>query len=191
MSDLKIQPSPMARTEDILVESLGDEVLIYDLRTHEATCLNASAALVWDLCDSQRTIADILDEVGNAEVTEHHIADLLDQLRDKNLLEDDDTPAAHGAGAPPSRRFFLGHAAAASVVLPALMSTMVPKAAQALPLGALCAGEGSTGNPQCNAGNVPATDFFCCSYGSNSPCCVDANNCGGGPPGRPSYCDPV
>ena len=135
----------MARTEDILVESLDDEVLIYDLRTHEATCLNASAALIWDLCDRQRSIGDIVDELGNAEVTERHVAAVIDQLREKNLLEDDAAPAAdmrweHRA----SRRSFLGHAAAASMVLPAVMSTMIPAAAQLQPIGTLC-GSGDPG----------------------------------------------
>jgi hypothetical protein len=186
MSEIKFQPVPMARTEEILVESLEDEVLIYDLRSHEAICLNASAVVIWDLCDGQRTIGDIVDEVGNAEVTERHVADTLDQLREKNLLEVDATTAAHRAGAPTSRRAFLGTAAAASVVLPAVMSAMVPTAAAALPIFSTCSGTGSTGNPQCNAGNDPPTNFFCCQYNTPSvpmgdpkiQCCVD-NNCSG------------
>ena len=166
----------MARSEDILFESLSDEVLIYDLRTHEATCLNASAALIWDLCDGQRTIKDVVDALGNAEVTEHHIGDILDQLCDKNLLEVDSSPAAHRAQPPMSRRSFVSSAAVASLVLPVVMSTVVPAAAQAVPQFGPC-----TGNPECNtAPNVG--DNQCCSYDTptgNAKCCISSQTCPG------------
>jgi hypothetical protein len=150
MKDVKPKITPIARSEDILVEPLDEEALIYDLRTHEATCLNASAALIRNSCDGQRTIEDIVDAVGNAEVTEHHVADILDQLRDKNLLEVDATLAADRVQAPTSRRSFLGHAAAASLVLPAVMSTIIPTAAEAVPQFTGC--NMGVGDPQCNDG---------------------------------------
>ena len=175
MSDLRLEPVPLARTEDILTESLDDEVLVYDLRTHEATCLNASAALIWDLCDSQRTIGDIVDEVGNAEITDRHVADLLDQLRQKNLLEGDATPAAHRVEAPASRRSFLGYAAAASLVLPVVISTKVPAAAAVQPFGTSCDDiGGGPGASFCNGGEPFGLN--CCSFsdpgGGNVKCCV-------------------
>jgi len=196
MSDLKIQLSPMARTEDILIESLDDEVLIYDLRSHEATCLNASAALIWDLCDRQRSIGDIVDELDNAEVTEFHVAAVIDQLRGKSLLEDDAAPGGHEVGAPRSRRAFLGTAAAASMVLPAVMSTVVPAAAQLQPIGTLCGSgdpgtsSGNAGDPFCNGGPGSTGDLKCCPYNTApaAKCCVLTDNCGSALPPRPDNC---
>ena len=42
---------PVARTENLVVEEIGDEVLIYDQRIDEAHCLSVSAGQVWRACD--------------------------------------------------------------------------------------------------------------------------------------------
>ena len=160
---------------------MEDEILVYDLRTHVATCLNASAALIWDLCDGHRSIGDIVNELGSAQVTEHHVVDTLDQLREKDLLEGDATLAVYRDAAPTSRRSFLGHvgqAAAASLVLPAVMSAHVPAAAQVVPPFEDC------GNPAaCNPdGTSPnETTSCCCSYTGGSKCCIPSplGDCGG------------
>lgn len=44
---------PAARQDDLIVEHVGDEILVYDLRTHRAYCLNRTAAALWSLCDGQ------------------------------------------------------------------------------------------------------------------------------------------
>ena len=51
---------PLARSEGLLVEELGDETLVYDRESHEAHCLNRSAALVWRHCDGTTTVADMV-----------------------------------------------------------------------------------------------------------------------------------
>ena len=192
MSDLGTRTVPLARTDDILIESLESEVLIYDLRTHEATCLNASAALIWQLCDSERTIEDIVNELGNADVTERHVADIVDKLREKRLVEDDASPAARRAEVSKSRRSFLGNAAAVGMVLPVVMSTTIPAAAQTAPFGTPCGGM-SSGDPLCNGGLNPAQgNSKCCPFppSTTNPdvpsgaCCIPdsvANSCGGLP----------
>src|SRR6266498_3512906 len=47
---------PRARTEDLIVEALPTETLVYDTRTHLAHCLNLSAATVWKHCDGIRGV---------------------------------------------------------------------------------------------------------------------------------------
>jgi hypothetical protein len=42
---------PLARTEELVVEEVGDEVLVYDQRNNQAHCLSGSAARVWKACD--------------------------------------------------------------------------------------------------------------------------------------------
>jgi hypothetical protein len=51
------QTLPRARREDLLVETLGDELLVYDLRTHRVHCLNLPAARAWEFCDGRHTRA--------------------------------------------------------------------------------------------------------------------------------------
>ena len=38
---------PRARQDELVVEELQDETLVYDLERHKARCLNRTAALVW------------------------------------------------------------------------------------------------------------------------------------------------
>lgn len=42
---------PCARRDDLLVQEVLDELLIYDLRSHEAHFLSAAAAAIWRGCD--------------------------------------------------------------------------------------------------------------------------------------------
>jgi hypothetical protein len=42
---------PMARTDDLVVEEVADEVLVYDQRNDQAHCLSSAAGQVWRACD--------------------------------------------------------------------------------------------------------------------------------------------
>jgi hypothetical protein len=52
---------PIARTEGLLIESVGEETVVYDLDTKEAHCLKALAATVFMYADGARTAADIAE----------------------------------------------------------------------------------------------------------------------------------
>jgi hypothetical protein len=50
---------PKARTADLVINDLTDEVLVYDLKRDKAHCLNPTAAAVWKLCDGKSSAAEI------------------------------------------------------------------------------------------------------------------------------------
>ena len=50
---------PRARQDELVVEELQDETLVYDLKRHKACCLNRTAALVWGRCDGQTSVAEV------------------------------------------------------------------------------------------------------------------------------------
>jgi len=50
---------PLARTEDVVVEYLGTDLVVYDQRSNLASVLNRTAALVWENADGERTVADL------------------------------------------------------------------------------------------------------------------------------------
>jgi hypothetical protein len=50
---------PLARQDELVVEELQDETLVYDLKRHNARCLNRTAALVWQRCDGRTSVADV------------------------------------------------------------------------------------------------------------------------------------
>jgi hypothetical protein len=55
---------PKARTEDLVVEALDDELLVYDEFNNRAHCLSETATRVWRACDGYTTtdvIANALD----------------------------------------------------------------------------------------------------------------------------------
>jgi len=51
--------APAARQKDLVVQELPGELLVYDLTSNRAHCLNATAASIWKLCSGARTLDDI------------------------------------------------------------------------------------------------------------------------------------
>jgi hypothetical protein len=63
------QPLPFARTHQLIVQEVPDEVLVYDLDRHKAHCLNRTSAIVWKHCDGKTTVAEakrLLERAGHA-----------------------------------------------------------------------------------------------------------------------------
>jgi len=54
------QTLPLARTKNLVVQDVANESLVYDESSHEAHCLNKSAALVWRHCDGRTTVDEMV-----------------------------------------------------------------------------------------------------------------------------------
>ena len=123
--------NPKARQNGLVVQEMPDEVLVYDLDTNKAHCLNTSAALVWRSCDGTRTAADIVHEFersGAGKVSEDFVWLAIDQLQENDLLENQVAPKFSGQ----SRRQVLKAIGLASVVaVPVIASLVAPKSALA------------------------------------------------------------
>jgi hypothetical protein len=63
---------PLARSEDLLVEGVGAETVIYDGRSKEAHCLSPLAAVVFDRSDGRTSLADL------AGIASSHIGEPVD-----------------------------------------------------------------------------------------------------------------
>lgn len=50
---------PQARTENLLVQEIGHELIIYDQENHQAHRLNSAAALVWNHCNGQTSVDEL------------------------------------------------------------------------------------------------------------------------------------
>ena len=50
---------PAVKKENIVVQELDNEVLIYDLKDNKVFCLNAASAIIWQLCDGTKTVSEI------------------------------------------------------------------------------------------------------------------------------------
>ncbi|GMR12666.1 MAG: hypothetical protein BMS9Abin29_0857 [Gemmatimonadota bacterium] len=126
---------PRAREEDLVVEALPDETLVYDLKRDKAHCLNPTAALVWSRCDGETSVSDVasLLETELGLPAAHSVVWMaLDRLDRENLLED--PVALPEEAASYSRREMmrtLGRVAGLTLLLPAVSSIVAPLAAQA------------------------------------------------------------
>jgi hypothetical protein len=135
---------------------LPDEELIYDLKTHQAYCLNKTAAAVWDCCDGETTVpamAQALAHELGLEVSEEWVWLALRQLHRSALLEP-------GILWPEtiSRRAVLRKLGASALAIPMVLAIVVPAAAQA----ASCVATGSRGTCTVAGGNN------CCSTCCNN-----------------------
>ena len=126
---------PRARQDELVVEELSDETLVYDLKRHKARCLNRTAALVWRCCDGQKSVAEVaalLEHQSATPADEAVVWMALDRLGKAHLLSEPVTLPADRAQY--SRREVLrslGRVAGISL-LPVVASIVAPRAAQAL-----------------------------------------------------------
>jgi len=151
---------PLARKQDLLVQELPHEVLVYDIERDRAHCLNETTAFVWKRCDGRNTPRDIARLLGNkvnSTIDEKIIWLALDQLADNDLLK-------RRLVMPPSlaglnrRQMVRVLGLAAVVAVPLVTSIVAPTAAQA-----------ST----CKASGQPcASSAQCCSGLCNSNLCA-------------------
>ena len=124
---------PRARSNNLLVKQVDDEVIVYDRVDHRAICLNAVTAVVWHLCDGDTEIAimtERLHERGFQEATDEVVLLALDQLKRAKLLEavgDNSTTRRSHV----SRRRLLRQLGVGAAAAPALSVITVPTAAQA------------------------------------------------------------
>ncbi len=128
-------PMPRARQDQLVVEELQDETLVYDLKRHKARCLNRTAALVWQHCDGQTTVpelAALLEEQLATPTDEAVVWMALDRLGRAHLLSEPVTlPAARAQYSRREVLRTLRRVAGISLLLPVIESIVAPRAAAA------------------------------------------------------------
>ena len=123
------QPSPLpcARRDNIVVQSVGDEVLVLDKTNDSAHALNGPAAFVWQQADGMRTIEQIAANMSRefgATADAQVVWYALDQLGKRNLLREN-INIPDGAQAI-NRRQFLKRAVVGAVLLAVVTSIVAP-----------------------------------------------------------------
>ncbi len=125
---------PRARTEDLVVEELPEETLVYDLKRHTAHCLNGPAAVVWRHSDGQTSttqMAKILADESDLPRDEGIVRFALNRLQKAKLLEEGTNIPTVAAGH--SRRELVKRLALGGVamLLPLVTTMVTPVAAMA------------------------------------------------------------
>ena len=156
---------PRARQDELVVEELPDETLVYDLKRHKAHCLNRTSALVWQHCDGRTTVAEVaalLERQSKIPADEAVVWMALDRLGTAHLLGEQVTLPAERARY--SRREMLRtlrRVAGISLLLPVVESIVAPRAA---------AQASCISSTACVAGSPPCVLLPIC--GQPGKCCV-------------------
>ena len=168
------QKLPQARKDDVVVEELPDEVIVFDWRSKKAHCLNQTAAMVLKHCDGRTTVPEIARRMRQelkTPVKEDVVWLALDGLGKSDLLQER-LGSASGAHRV-SRREAMRLGVAGAFALPLVTSILAPAASEA----ATCIPQ-RQGTPGCkNNGNnifgqcTQATECCscCCNPDSGDP----------------------
>lgn len=167
---------PVARKNDIVIQELENDVLIYDLNNHKAFCLNQTSAMIWRLCDGNRNILQISDEMSKkfqTLVDEQLVFLALDELSRNNLLISTVKPKTFFP--KQNRREIIKKIGFTSLIALPLISTLIAPTAAAAQSGGGIGQVCSLSNPStCSTGNClnSGGSGLCCASGSsqaNSP----------------------
>lgn len=182
MSTVRIMV-PATRSDGLLVEQVGRDIVVYDTTSNEAHCLKGLAAVVFRHADSHPSAAD-LAKTAAAEiaepVTEAQVADAVAQLSERGLMQ---TPLVVRDGL--SRRelvrrsAFIGTAAFATPLITSIVAPTAAMAASGVPTG--CTGCGQ--NKDCVSNHCcqpqkDCNDLRGCCVGLNNSCQLNPNGVG-------------
>lgn len=122
---------PTARTADLVVQEVDKDILVFDLVTSKASCLNETAGFVWRNCDGLKTVGDIADELrrkADSKISDDLVWLAIDQLSRKKLLDGNAPPRFNGL----SRREIIKQIGlGTAIALPVIASLVAPTAAHA------------------------------------------------------------
>jgi hypothetical protein len=146
---------PLARAEGLVIEELGDELLVYDIDANRAHCLGSTAARVWRRCDGRTRATEIADDL---KLGADEFARALTELEDCVLLVE---PPVVDDGL--SRRDFglrIAKIGAAAASVPLIVSIAVPATAAATVTEVFCQGVAITAN---GCGDCHKAGCCCCN----------------------------
>jgi len=170
---------PKIKTNGLVVQELDNELLVYDLATNQACCLNQAAIQVMECCDGQTKADAAAVRLG---MPEDMLWGTLERFRNAGLLEDKfDEPLASNTV---SRRRMLQQAAALGIAMPIISSLVAPSALDA----ASCVGQnqpctGSSSSQCCPGGTCVNTEsgptgFTCVGcVAIGAPCTIGGTAC--------------
>ena len=77
---------------DYLIERIDNEIVAYHPTRTVSLYLNDTGALIWELCDGNNSVADIITILGNhypeaREQIERDVKDIIQQLLDNDMAE--------------------------------------------------------------------------------------------------------
>ena len=163
-----------AQKDGLMINALGDEVVVYDPDGRRASCLNSFAAEVLALCDGQRSASDITRELPFEDVDERLVWLALADLQKAELLQDRVSVPPNAYARTNRRELLRRIGMGAAVAVPVVAGVALPPNSAQASHGA-CAHLGEI----CNDGD--SISINCCegscsgaASGNSSSCCFPA-----------------
>jgi hypothetical protein len=158
--------TPLARSDELVIEDVDDELLIYDESGNQAHCLGPVAGRVWRACDGRTTVPELSKRLSLDPET---VVRAIEELDECQLLGP--APAAGVTRREATVKFAKVGAAAASV--PLIFSIAAPTPALAVTEQfclKLCPG---------GCGACATAGCCCCSPGGGTlkVCAIDCAHC--------------
>jgi hypothetical protein len=153
---MSFDTKPKGKEHDLVVQELDGELLIYDLQSNKAYCLNETAARIFKSCDGKTSLGDMIMQIGDEDLVWLGLND----LRKQKLIEHDLPTPAKFEGM--SRRTVVKHIGLSSLLaVPVIASMVAPAAAQA---GTVC------GIPCSNSSTCMVPGSACGNCGPDMSC---------------------
>jgi hypothetical protein len=176
---------PLARSENVVVESVGDETVIYDVESHVAHALMPLAAAVYAYADGKNTAAEIAELAAyrlDTTVTEADVLDAVAQLEAISMLSSPVLDVNTGLSRRQALKTFAAAGAGSMLVLSVATSaasasatcTSVPSNANGTCTKNAMGSAGPGGCNLCAENSQCGSDQVCCCTpcdGASTACC--------------------
>lgn len=170
---------PPSKTENIVVQNLESELLIYNLVTNKVFCLNETSALVYRACDGKTDLADFKK---THQFPDELIFLALNNLKKEGLIKDNFDLPLKGLS---KREFIKKIGLSTAAALPIITAINAPTVYAAVScggtqppghvFGCIPAPENCTnmGSPQCQSCSATATFNAACPPAASLLCVCD------------------
>lgn len=128
---------PKSRMENIVVQSIDNELLIFDIISNKAFCLNETSTVIWHACDGKTSITEISKIVSQKLKTtsnEDLVWLALEKLENEDLIEKSNYFSNHFAEIP-RREVIKKIGLATMAALPVISSVIAPSSILAASCG--------------------------------------------------------
>lgn len=153
---------PLVKTEGLVMQDLGDELLVYDMETKQASCLNRSARSFLQSCDGETTVYEAAEKL---DLSPDLVISTVGAFSKAGLLAE---PLSGIPTTGISRRKLLRAAATLGVAVPIVSTLVAPSAVHA----ASCGGAESPCTQNPGGGSTCCAQLTCVSFGGGGSFCA-------------------
>lgn len=176
-----MQKLPKAKYKNIVVQQANKDLLLYDLISNKAFCLNETSAFIWQLCDGKNSVENISRQLSkhfNANLDENFVWLAIEQFKRDGLLDEKMLIEIDFGGL--SRRQVIKKVGLATMIaLPLISSVVAPNAAMSQSVSCIQAGQQVSGNVPGFVDNcLNDIKSKCCSNGISSLSYLQLNSSG-------------